>query len=212
MAKPNLNLTLYLVTDRRWLGGRTLAHCIEEAILGGASIIQLREKEICSRDYLELALEIKSVTGRHGIPLIINDRVDIALAAGAAGVHLGPDDLPVSIARRILGSDKIIGCSAASVEEALFYQGQGADYLGVGAVFPTATKSGTESVSLAELAAVKSAVSIPIVAIGGITEANAAQVMEAGVDGAAVVSAIMNTPDIRDAARRLSSLLKRETR
>lgn len=208
MAKPNLDLTLYLVTDRRWLGDRTLAHCVEEAILGGASIIQLREKEICSRGYLELALEIKSVTGRHGIPLIINDRVDIALAAGAEGVHLGPDDMPVSVARKLLGSNKIIGCSAATVEEALYYQEQGADYLGVGAVFPTATKIGTESVSLEELGVIKSAVSIPIVAIGGIAAGNAALVMETGVDGVAVVSAIMDNDDIRDAARRLSSLLK----
>jgi len=208
MAKPNLDLTLYLVTDRRRLGDRTLAHCVEEAILGGASIIQLREKEICCRGYLELALEIKSVTGRHGIPLIINDRVDIALAAGAEGVHLGPDDMPVSVARKLLGSNKIIGCSAATVEEALYYQEQGADYLGVGAVFPTATKIGTESVSLKELGVIKSAARIPIVAIGGIAAGNAALVMETGVDGVAVVSAIMDNDDIRDAARRLSSLLK----
>lgn len=210
MAKPNLDFTLYLVTDRRWLGRRTLAHCVEDAILGGASIIQLREKEICSRDFLELALEIKSVTGKHGIPLIINDRIDIAMAAGAEGVHLGPDDMPISVARKLLGSNKTIGCSAATVEEALFYQEQGADYLGVGAVFPTATKMETESVSLKELRVIKSAVRIPIVAIGGITSCNAELVMETGVDGVAVVSAIMDNNEISNAARRLSSLLKRK--
>jgi thiamine-phosphate pyrophosphorylase len=206
--RPDIDFTLYLVTDRRWLGGRALPDCVEEAILGGATVIQLREKEISSREYLELAAAIKAVAGKHGIPLIINDRVDIALASGAGGVHLGPDDMPVGDARRLLGADKIIGASAASVEEALLYERQGADYLGVGAVFPTATKSGTESVSLKELAAVKSAVRIPVVAIGGITEANAPAVMAAGADGAAVVSAIMNTQDIRDAARRLSLALK----
>lgn len=208
MVRPYLDFTLYLVTDRRWLGERTLPHCVEEAILGGATVIQLREKEISSRDYLELALAIKAVTDRHGIPLIINDRVDIALAAGADGVHLGPDDMPVPIARKLLGGGKIIGSSAATVEEALLYQEQGADYLGVGAVFPTATKSGTESVSFKELGAIKSAVRIPIVAIGGITAGNAPAVMETGVDGVAVVSAVMGRADIRDAARRLSSLLK----
>lgn len=207
MAKLNVNFTLYLVTDRRWLGDRTLAHCVEQAILGGATLIQLREKQISSRDYLNLAIEIKSVTARHGIPLIINDRADIAVAAGAAGVHLGPDDLPAAVARRIIGSDKIIGCSAATVEEAISYQEQGADYLGVGAVFPTANKAGTDSVSLDELAKIKAAVNIPVVAIGGITAGNAAQVMATGVDGVAVVSAVMDNDDIRDAARRIISLL-----
>lgn len=208
MTRPNLDFTLYLVTDRRWLGGRTLPQCVEEAVLGGATVIQLREKDISTRDYLELAAAVKAVTAKHGIPLVINDRVDIALASGADGVHLGPDDMPVGAARRLLGADKIIGASAASVEEALLYERQGADYLGAGAVFPTATKGGTESVSLQELAAVKSAVRIPVVAIGGITAANAPAVMAAGVDGVAVVSAIMNTQDIRDAALRLCTVLK----
>lgn len=212
MARPNVDLTFYLVTDRRWLGERTLEHCVEEAILGGASIVQLREKEMGSKDYYDLALKIKSITDRHGVPLIINDRVDIALASGAAGVHLGPDDLPVSLARKLLGSGAIIGCSAATLEEALYYQRQDADYLGVGAVFPTATKKGTESVSLKMLEEIKSAVNIPIVAIGGITHDNAAQVMATGVDGVAVVSAIMDNDDIREAASRFSSLLKERRR
>lgn len=202
-----MDFTLYLVTDRRWLGERTLWDCVEAAILGGVTLVQLREKEISSHGYLELAQRVKGVTDRHGIPLIINDRIDIAQAAGADGVHLGPEDLPVPVARRLLGDRKIIGASAASLEEALLFQAQGADYLGVGALFPTATKLGTEKVGLDDLGKIKSAVRIPVVAIGGISTKNAGAVMETGVDGVAVVSAVMDQSDIREAARRLSSLL-----
>ena len=151
MIKHNTDFTLYLVTDRRWLGERTLWDGVEEAIRGGVTLVQLREKEISSKEYLELAQRVKEVTDRHGIPLIINDRIDIAMAIDADGVHLGPEDLPVPIARKLLGDGKIIGASAASVDEALLFQAQGADYLGVGAVFPTATKRGTEKVGLDDL-------------------------------------------------------------
>ncbi|MEK7826407.1 MAG: thiamine phosphate synthase [Thermodesulfobacteriota bacterium] len=209
MIKENMDLTIYLVTDRRWLGERTLWDSVEEAILGGVTLVQLREKKISSKEYLELAQRVKEVTDRHDIPLIINDRIDIALAIDADGVHLGPEDLPVPIARKLLGDGKIIGSSAASVDEALLFQAQGADYLGVGAVFPTATKRGTEKVGLEDLRGIKSAVHIPVVAIGGIKAENAKPVMETGVDGVAVVSAIMDQTDIREAARRLLSLLKR---
>ncbi len=190
--KRNTDFTLYLVTDRRWLGEKTLWDGVEEAIRGGATLVQLREKEISSKEYFELAQRVKEVTDRHGIPLIINDRIDIALAIDADGVHLGPEDLPVPIARKLLGDGKIIGASAATVAEALLFQAQGADYLGVGAVFPTATKRGTEKVGLDDLREIKSAVHIPIVAIGGIKAENAQPVMETGVDGVAVVSAIMD--------------------
>jgi len=208
MVRQNMDFTLYLVTDRRWLGERTLWDGVEEAIRGGATLVQLREKEISSKEYLELAQRVKEVTDRHDIPLIINDRIDIALAIDADGVHLGPEDLPVPIARKLLGGGKIIGSSAASVDEALLFQAQGADYLGVGAVFPTATKRGTEKVGLEDLRGIKSAVHIPVVAIGGINAENAKPVMETGVDGVAVVSAIMNQTDIREAARQLLSLLR----
>ena len=211
MVRQNMDFTLYLVTDRRWLGERTLWDGVEEAIRGGATLVQLREKKISSKEYLELAQKVKTVTDRHDIPLIINDRIDIALAVDADGVHLGPEDLPVPIARKLLGGGKIIGSSAASVDEALLFQAQGADYLGVGAVFPTATKRGTEKVGLEDLRGIKSAVHIPVVAIGGIKAENAKPVMETGVDGVAVVSAIMDQTDIREAARRLSSLLKGAT-
>ncbi len=203
-------LTLYLVTDRRWLGRRSLEEDVEEALLGGATLIQIREKEISSRAYLELARKIKAVTDRYGVPLIVNDRIDIALAVDAGGVHVGPDDLPVSVARRLLGPDKIVGASASSLEEALAFQAQGADYLGVGAVFPTATKQVTEKVDLETLARIKAAVRIPVAAIGGIDAGNAPEVMKTGVDGVAVVSAILNRPDIREATRDLLSKLKKE--
>ena len=211
MIRRNINLTLYLVTDRRWLGEKTLWDGVEEAIRGGVTLVQLREKEIPSREYFELAQRVKEVTDLHDIPLIINDRIDIALAIDAHGVHLGPEDLPVPIARKLLGNGKIIGSSAASVDEALLLQAQGADYLGVGAIFPTATKRGTEKVGLEDLRGIKSAVHIPVVAIGGIKAENAKSVIETGVDGVAVVSAIMDQTDIREAARQLLSLLKGAT-
>jgi thiamine-phosphate pyrophosphorylase len=208
MVGKNMDFTLYLVTDRRWLGERTLWDSVEEAIRGGVTLVQLREKEISSKEFLELAQRVKEVTDRHGIPLLINDRIDIALAMDAGGVHVGPEDLTVPLARKLLGDGKIIGASAASVDEALLFQTQGADYLGVGAVFPTATKRGTEKVGLDDLRRIKSAVHIPVVAIGGINMENATPVIETGVDGVAVVSAIMDQTDIRGAARRLLSLLK----
>jgi thiamine-phosphate pyrophosphorylase len=208
MTRKKLKLTLYLVTDRRPLCGRCLEECVEQAIIGGATFVQLREKEISSSDYLDLASKVKAVTDQYGIPLIINDRVDIALAVDAAGVHLGPEDLPVPVARKLLGSHRIIGASASSIEEALSLEAQGADYLGVGAVYPTTTKQNTEKVSLEELRRIKSAVHIPVVAIGGIDAENAPGVMGTGVDGVAVVSAIINRPDIREAARLLLLKLK----
>ena len=208
MIRENMDFTLYLVTDRRWLGERTLWNSVEEAIRGGVTLVQLREKEVSSKEFLELAQRVKEVTGRHGIPLIINDRIDIALAMNAEGVHLGPEDLTVPLARKLLGRGKIIGASAASLDEALLFQAQGADYLGVGAVFPTVTKQGTDKVGLDDLRAIKAAVHIPVVAIGGITAENAKSVMETGVDGVAVVSAIMAQTDIRDAVQGLLSLLK----
>jgi thiamine-phosphate pyrophosphorylase len=208
VLKHNTDFTLYLVTDRRWLDEKTLWDAVEEAIDGGATLVQLREKKISSKEYFELAQRVKEVTDRHGIPLIINDRIDIAQAIDADGVHLGPEDLPVPIARTLLGDGKIIGSSAASVAEARLFQAQGADYLGVGAVFPTATKRGTEKIGLDDLREIKAAVYIPVVAIGGIKAENAQPVMETGVDGVAVVSAIMDQEDIREAARQLLSLVK----
>jgi len=209
MVAGQVDWTFYLVTDRRWLGGRTLWDSVEAAIRGGATVVQLREKEIPSRDYLDLARRVKAVTDRAEVPLIIDDRLDIALAVDADGVHVGPEDLPVAAVRRLLGPDRIVGASACTQEEALRFQDEGADYLGVGAVFPTATKGGTESVSLEQLRRIKAAVRIPVVGIGGITADNAPAVMETGVDGVAVASAVMAQPDIGEAALWLSALLKK---
>jgi thiamine-phosphate pyrophosphorylase len=160
-----------------------------------------------SHDYYNAAIEIKQLLKKYGIPFVINDRVDIALAVDADGVHLGPEDLPVSIARELLGPGKIIGASANCVEEALSYQKQGADYLGVGALFPTATKNNTEHVSLDELKSIKRAVNIPIVGIGGINHENAAMVKASGVDGIAVASAVLGSQDPYEAAFLLKNLV-----
>jgi len=208
MSRKGVDYLLYLVTDRRWLGGRSLVGAVEEAIAGGVTVVQLREKEIGSRTFLETALAVKEVTERHGIPLIINDRIDIAYACDAEGIHLGDDDLPISVAREILGEDKIVGASAATLEEALALEAEGADYLGVGAVFPTGTKTDADQVTLEQLARIKENVKIPVVAIGGIDAGNAPLVMKTGVDGVAVVSAIMAREDIRAAASYLAEILK----
>jgi thiamine-phosphate pyrophosphorylase len=194
------NYSLYLITDRKSLGGRELLRGIEDAIKGGVTLVQLREKNVNARDYYNLALKVKELVKRYHIPLIINDRVDIALAADADGVHLGPEDLPIFAAREILGSDKIIGASANCLEEALDFQNQGADYLGIGALFPTGTKSDTEHVTLEGLKIIKKAVDIPVVGIGGINFANASSVKAAGVDGIAVASAILGSESIIKAA------------
>jgi thiamine-phosphate pyrophosphorylase len=202
------DLRLYLVTDRRWLGEKSLTEAVEEAIRGGVTIVQLREKDVTSREYLEIAKAVKQVTDKYHVLLIINDRADIAFACDAAGVHLGADDLPVPTARKILGEQKIIGASAESFREAVALERQGADYLGVGAVFPTATKTDIGRITLEELAAIKAAVKIPVVAIGGITAENAAATLQTGVDGLAIVSAIMAQKDIRTAARHLLELIE----
>ncbi len=199
---------LYLVTDRRWLMGRDLVGCVEEAVLGGVTMVQLREKDVDSRSFFQLALRMKALTDRYGISLIVNDRLDIAQAVDAAGVHLGLDDLPVQTVRKILGPGKIVGASAATVEEAQRFEKEGADYLGVGAVFETATKLGNESVTFDDLRNIKRAVNIPVVAIGGIKAENAGAVMGTGVDGVAVVSSILAMPDVREAAMRMAAAVR----
>ena len=201
-----VNYSLYLITDRNVLGRKELLSCIEDAIKGGVTLVQLREKNINTFDYYNLALKVKELVRNYGIPLIINDRVDIALAVDADGVHLGPEDLPIASARELMGHDKIIGASANCIKEALEFQRQGADYLGVGALFPTKTKSNTEHVTLTQLKAIRESVQIPIVGIGGIRMDNAASVKAAGVDGIAAASAILGSENIIEAARRLKSL------
>lgn len=206
LNKNGINYALYLVTDRGILGGRDLAKSIAEAILGGVTVVQLREKALSTLEFYRLAQEVKTVTESFKVPLIINDRLDIALAVDAAGLHIGQKDLPAAVARRLLGPEKILGVSAANIEEALEAERDGADYLGVGAVFPTATKSDVRSVDLEGLQKIKRQVKIPVVAIGGINRNNIKNIMETGVDGVAVVSAILGEADITGAARNLYRL------
>ena len=192
--------SLYLVTDRMCMRTATLSEAVEEAVLGGCTMVQLRENYISSRDFYDTAKEIKKITDAYDIPLIINNRIDIALAVGAAGVHIGQSDIPASSARKLIGRDKLLGVSASSLCEALQAQNDGADYLGVGAMFPTKTKHDAKIVSMEEWQAIRQAVTIPIVVIGGITKENAAVFLQSDADGIAVASAIMAQPDIRRAA------------
>ncbi|MCO1602434.1 thiamine phosphate synthase [Desulfosporosinus nitroreducens] len=207
MSKVKIDYSLYLVTDRKLLGERDLAQSIELAIQGGVSLVQLREKSISTKEFLNLALRVKEITSKYDIPLIINDRLDIALAVDAEGLHVGQDDLPMLKARELLGPDKIIGVSARTLEEALLAEKQGADYLGVGAVFRTSTKSDAKEVSLEQLEYIKKSVSIPVVAIGGINYGNIQQVKATGIDGISVVSAILVQDNIFMAAKQLKEII-----
>lgn len=201
MDKSKVDYTLYLVTDRRLMSCATIEESVERAIVGGASVVQLREKDCSSREFYELAVRVKKITAPKNVPLIINDRIDICLAADADGVHLGQKDLPCKEARKLLGERKIIGVSAALPEEAAKAQADGADYLGVGAAFPTDTKSDTRAVTPEIISKIRAAVTIPFVVIGGINSGNIRSLYGLGINGAAVVSAVVAKPDITEAAR-----------
>ena len=202
--KPDYSL--YLVTDRMRMSTKTLGEAVEQAVIGGCTMVQLREKEILSLDFYVLASEMKKITDRYGIPLIINDRIDIAMAVGAAGVHIGQKDIPADIARKVIGKDMLLGVSAVSAAEAVNAAKAGADYLGVGAMFPTRTKPDAGFVSMEELGRIRKAVDIPIVVIGGISKENAMLFQPMGIDGLAVVSAVIAQPDIKKSAADLKSL------
>ena len=189
-------MLLYVVTDRTWLNGKTLSSQVEQAAAAGATCVQLREKELGYEGFLAEAKSIKAITDRYGIPLIVNDSIDVALACGADGVHIGQGDMPACKARKLIGDGRILGVSAQTVAQALTAQRCGADYLGVGAVFPTSTKADADAVSYDTLKAICAAVDIPVVAIGGITAANIASLAGSGIDGVAVVSAVFASPDI----------------
>ena len=202
-------MRLYAVTDRAWVGRQTLPEQVEAALKGGATCVQLREKELDGTALLEEAKVLAALCRRYGVPLIINDNVEVALASGADGVHVGQDDLTVEQVRRLAGDRLIVGVSAHSVEQALAAQAGGADYLGVGAVFATATKSDARVLPRETLAEICRAVDIPVVAIGGIGEDNLLQLAGTGVDGAALVSAIFSAPDIEGQCRKLRALSER---
>ena len=203
------SLLLYAITDRAWLKGKTVAEAVEEAILGGATCIQLREKNLSDEEFLKTAMDVKAVTDKYNIPLIINDNVDIAVRVGADGAHIGQDDEEIKSAREKLGADKIIGLSAATVEEAVQAEQSGADYIGVGAVFNTLTKLDANTVSFETLKEICNTVKIPVVAIGGISKDNALQLAGTGIEGISVVSAIFAQNDIKTAASELLELAKK---
>lgn len=206
MKKEDIDYSVYLVTDRRDKTDEEFLNIIGEAIKGGTTIVQLREKTASTKEFYDLALRVKEITSRYGVPLLINDRIDIALAVDSEGVHIGQDDMPADIAREIIGEDKILGISASTVEEAKKAEKDSADYIGSGAVFPTATKDDADSVSKDELKEIVDSIDIPIVAIGGITVENASTLKDSGIDGFSVVSAIMSADDPRDASRKLKEI------
>lgn len=203
MEKADIDYTLYLCTDRNLMKTETLAETVEQAILGGCSVVQLREKECDTKDFFQVAKGIKQVTDKYNIPLIINDRIDIMLSVDAAGVHLGQEDMPVKEARRIVGENKIIGVSAHNLEEAKKAWEEGADYLGVGAIFGTKTKKNTVDTSIETLKEICHTVKIPVVAIGGIGLSNIYQLNGSGISGVAVVSAIMVAENVKEVAAEL---------
>ena len=206
MNKNNVDYTLYFCTDRTLMSCYSVEKSVELAIDGGASVIQLREKNLSSRDFYETALSVLQITKPRGVPLIINDRLDICLAAGADGVHLGQSDIPCSVARKILGNEKIIGVSSHNPAEALRAQADGADYLGVGAAFSTHTKTDVDVLPEGELKKICDAVDVPVVAIGGIHKDNILQLKGSGADGVALVSAIFGAEDIEAECRELKAL------
>ncbi len=205
------SLLLYAVTDRAWVGKKTLLEQVEEALLGGVTILQLREKHLEEDAFLEEAVAVRELCHQYHVPLIINDNVDVALKSGADGVHVGMEDAAVADIRKRVGRDFIIGATAKTVAQAQTAEKSGADYLGVGAVFPSPTKTGAVRITREQLKEICTSVSIPTVAIGGISLDNVDQIRGGGMDGIAVVSAIFGADDIRAAAAQLKEKAKRVT-
>ena len=200
------DLLLYGVTDRSWLGERTLYSAVEQSILGGVTMVQLREKDLAQEEFQKEARQIQELCKKHQVPFLINDNVELAVEIEADGVHVGQHDMEAGQVRQKIGPDKILGVSAQTVEQALKAQAAGADYLGVGAVFPTGTKDDADAVSLDTLKAICQAVNIPVVAIGGIKESNILDLKGSGICGVAVVSAIYAKEDPQAAAAGLRKL------
>ncbi len=202
------SMLVYAVTDRAWLNGRTLAECVQQAVDGGATFVQLREKDASHDEIVRLANELLPLCRKAGVPFVIDDEVEIALEVGADGVHVGQDDMACERARAMLGPDAIVGVSAQTVGQALAAQAAGADYLGVGALIPTPTKPDAVDVTFDELRAICDAVDIPVVGIGGLNARTVAQLKGSHVDGAAVVSAIFAAEDCKAAACELHDLME----
>ena len=203
------SLLLYAVTDRTWLNGETLYEQVEKAIKGGVTFVQLREKNLDEESFLKEALKIQKLCRKYNIPFVINDNVEIAKKINADGVHVGQSDMKAGNVRAILGEDKILGVSAQTVQQALLAEKEGADYLGVGAVFPTGSKSDAEYVSCETLKEICNEVNIPVVAIGGIGEGNVSKLENSGISGIAVISAIFGAVDIESATKSLKKKIKK---
>ena len=197
-----LDLSLYLVTDRSDDVEKFL-RTIEEGIKGGVSVVQIREKTADTLDFYNLALKVKKITSKYGVPLIINDRVDVALAIDADGVHVGQSDMPCDVTRKLVGQDKIVGVSAATIDEAKKAEKDGADYIGSGAIFPTATKDDAPKITKNDLKEIVDSIDIPVVAIGGITLENAHELVDTGISGLSVVSAIMSSDNPKKSSEKL---------
>ena len=201
----NIDLSLYLVTDNSENEEKFLK-TIQEAILGGVSVVQIREKTAETLEFYNLALKVKEITAKYNVPLIINDRVDVSLAIDADGVHVGQSDMPCDITRKLIGENKILGVSAATIEEAKKAEKDGADYIGTGAIFPTATKDDAPSVTKKDLTDIANSINIPVVAIGGITIENAKELKDTGIAGLSVVSAIMSAENPKKASEKLLNI------
>ena len=208
MKTENIDYSLYLVTDRSLARGRSTLEIVSAAVHGGVTVVQLREKDCSSRDFIEQALTIKEFLKDSGVPLIINDRMDVALAVKADGVHLGQTDMPLAVAKEILGDSMIIGISAESLQDAIEAEKGGADYLGVSPIYATPTKTDTAPpLGLEGLREIRAAVRLPLVGIGGLNRDNAAEVIRNGADGVAVVSAIVAADDPQTAADALKQII-----
>lgn len=208
MKKNEIDYTLYLCTDRELMSTETLEEAVEQAIKGGCTVIQLREKDCTSQEFYETGKRIHEITKRFNVPLIINDRVDIALAVDADGVHVGQSDLPAAVVRSIIGEDKIVGVSATNLSEAKQAVLDGADYLGVGAMYQTDTKTDAQTVTMEELRAIRSAVDVPVVVIGGINQKTLDNFKGMGIDGLAVVSAVIAADNIEQAAQDMAAAFR----
>jgi thiamine-phosphate pyrophosphorylase len=205
-----IDFSVYLVTDRPLAGGRSLVDVVRDAVMGGVTVVQVREKDASVREYLSILRDVKAVLDPLSVPLVVNDRVDVALAAGAAGIHVGQQDMPCADVRRLVGPSRLIGVSVSTPQEAEQAETDGADYLGISPVFVTPTKTDTpDATGLEGLRAIRKATRLPLVAIGGIHAGNAAGVVAAGADGVAVVSAIMSAQDPEGAARALLGEVER---
>ena len=198
----NIDYSLYLVTNRMDKSKQEFLATVEEAILGGVKLVQLREKEASTGEFYKLAIDLKELTSKYNVPLIINDRLDIALAIDADGVHVGQSDMPGDVVRKIIGKDKILGISAATIEESKKAEIDGADYIGTGAIFPTQTKD-TDCIIIEQLKEIVNSVNIPIIAIGGLSEDNISSLANTNIKGISVVSAIMESDNPKKAAENL---------